>query len=398
MTTTSDFLIIGGGILGLTLALELRRRHSDSTIRIIEKEKTFGQHASGRNSGVLHAGIYYPKDSLKSRFTRDGNIEMHEFCEQHKIPMRRCGKLIVTKNESELSTLELLHSRAITNNVPVESLSEDEAQKIEPMAKTVGKALFSPSTSSANPGDVINALTEQAKNNHIILHPNTAFKGFDGQTIHTSDGQFQAAYVINAAGLYADTIAKSFGFAQKMKILPFKGLYLYAKQPIVKTHIYPVPDLNYPFLGVHFTVNVQGDTKIGPTAIPAFWREQYQGFDNFKLGEFIDIGFRSAKLFVTSDFDFKRLALTELRKYSKPHLVKQAQELVPQCELANFTQWGRSGIRAQLVADDSGKLQMDFLFEGDSKSFHILNAVSPGWTCSLPFARFIADEIAVKVS
>ena len=398
MKQSSDFLIIGGGVLGLTLALELKRRHQDCSIHLIEKENTFGSHASGRNSGVLHAGIYYPKDSLKSRFTREGNIELHQFCADHDIPIRRCGKLIVTKNEEELSTLDLLHERANANNVPVESLDEDEVKKLEPMAQTCGRALFSPTTSSANPKDVMTALTKQAQGAGIGLYANTAFRKLANQNIITTQGEFQAGYVINAAGLYADTIAKSFGFAQTSKILPFKGLYLYAKQPMVHTHIYPVPDLNYPFLGVHFTVNAQGDTKIGPTAIPALWREQYRGLDNFKFNEALDIGFRSASLFMSSNFDFKRLAITELRKYSKKHLVKQAQALVPTCQFQDFAQWGPAGIRAQLVASDSGKLQMDFLFEGDKRSFHILNAVSPGWTCSLPFSRFLCDEIDKKIA
>jgi L-2-hydroxyglutarate oxidase len=397
MKHSSDFLIIGGGVLGLTLALELKRRYRDCSINLIEKENAVGCHASGRNSGVLHAGIYYPKDSLKSRFTREGNIELHQFCADHDIPIRRCGKLIVTKNEAELSTLDLLDARAKANDVPIESLNEDEVKKLEPMAQTYERALFSPTTSSANPKDVMAALAKLAQAAEITLHTNTAFRKFDGQNVITTQGEFQSGYVINAAGLYADTIAKSFGFAQTSKILPFKGLYLYAKQPMIQTHIYPVPDLNYPFLGVHFTVNAQGDTKIGPTAIPALWREQYQGFDNFKFAEALDIGFRLASLFLSSNFDFKRLAMTELRKYSKKHLVKQAQALVPTCKIQDFAQWGPAGIRAQLVASDSGKLQMDFLFEGDQRSFHILNAVSPGWTCALPFSRFLCDEIDKKL-
>ena len=398
MISHSDFIIIGGGILGVSIALELKRRYTDCSVHLIEKENSYGCHASGRNSGVLHAGIYYPSDSLKARFTRQGNIELHAFCARNKIPIRQCGKLIVTRNEAELKTLDLLAKRAKENNVPVETLNEDEVKCMEPLAQTVDRALFSPTTSSADPIALLHALVDEAKSAGVQFHLGISYKTFDGEKIHTNKDSFSAGYIINAAGLYADVIAKQFGFAQEHQILPFKGLYLYAHKPMLQTHIYPVPDLNYPFLGVHFTVSVDGKTKIGPTAIPAFWREQYKGFENFSLKEAWDIGIRSSKLFIASDFDFKGLAIKELRKYSKKHLVTQAQALVPTCQFGDFHQWGRAGIRAQLISNQSGKLVMDFLFEGNNKSFHILNAVSPGWTCALPFSRFLCDEIDKKIN
>ncbi|MBW2624094.1 MAG: FAD-dependent oxidoreductase, partial [Deltaproteobacteria bacterium] len=205
---------------------------------------------------------------------------------------------------------------------------------------------------------------------------------------------------INAAGLYADRVARDFGFARHYKILPFKGLYLYSNLPpeALRVHIYPVPDLDYPFLGVHYTIAIDGKIKIGPTAIPAFWRENYSGFSNFNLGEFMEVAFAELNLLLTSNFDFKRIALTELKKYYRPFLVRQASYLLEGVKPEDYTTWGRPGIRAQLWDTRDKKLVMDFCLEGDEKSFHVLNAVSPAFTASMPFAEHICREIEKKIN
>jgi L-2-hydroxyglutarate oxidase LhgO len=217
-------------------------------------------------------------------------------------------------------------------------------------------------------------------------------------TLKTSQGEMEAGYVINAAGLYADKIAKDFGFGENYEIIPFKGLYLYSDEPkgSVKTNIYPVPDLDYPFLGVHFTVTVDGKIKIGPTAIPAFWREHYRGLERFSLPEFLKISLTEARLFFTNTLNFRKLAFHELKKYDKSHLVSLASELLEGTLVRHYTSWGPSGIRAQLYDVKKKKLEMDFCFEGDNHSFHVLNAVSPAFTCALPFASFLVDEIQNK--
>jgi L-2-hydroxyglutarate oxidase LhgO len=201
--------------------------------------------------------------------------------------------------------------------------------------------------------------------------------------------------VVNCAGLYADRVALDFGFSRRFRILPFKGLYLYSDEPPhrLRTNIYPVPDLRNPFLGVHFTLTVDGKIKIGPTAIPAFWREQYQGLQRFDFREFLEIAWRDLGLFWSAGFDFRRLAVEELRKYSRHHLVSLAQVLATEVHPANYRKWGRPGIRAQLINIETRKLEMDFVLEGDQRSFHVLNAVSPAWTCSIPFARHVCDEM-----
>ena len=219
-------------------------------------------------------------------------------------------------------------------------------------------------------------------------------------SIQTSNGVFDAKYLINVAGLYADKIGRDFGFSRDYRILPFKGLYLYSDESpgALKTHIYPVPDLANPFLGVHFTVTTDGKVKIGPTAIPAFWREQYEGWGNFNLNELIEIILRQAGLFLSSNFDFKTLAFRELQKYSKSRLVALASTLAKGVDIKHYRRWGQPGIRAQLLNIREKKLEMDFVIEGDDQSIHILNAVSPGFTCALPFADYVCDQIESKLS
>jgi L-2-hydroxyglutarate oxidase LhgO len=392
---TCDYLIIGGGIVGTTIARELKRRDKTSRIILLEKENSFGAHASGRNSGVIHAGFYYSADSLKARFTREGNLRLTSFCEEHKIPLNRCGKLVIAQTEKEIPQLDELLRRAETNGVPLENISEDEARKIEPRIKTCGRALFSPTTKTTDPILVLQKMVELAKSSGVQFKTNSKYLMRKGTEVRTSSGIVSPGYVINAAGLYADSVALDFGCSEKYRIAPFKGLYLYSDEPpnAYRTNIYPVPDLRNPFLGVHFTLMADGRAKIGPTAIPALWREQYKGFENFRLEEFIEIMIRDLGLIWFSKFDFKRLAFEEALKYSRSKMVQLAGKLATNVHLNNFTHWGKAGIRAQLIDVKQKKLEMDFVIEGDEKSAHILNAVSPAWTCSLPFADHVCNLI-----
>ena len=393
--SSTDFLILGGGIIGICLARELKRRFPDTDVTLLEKEVACGRHASGRNSGVIHAGFYYSANSLKAKLTRAGNQAMTAYCEAKKIPLNRCGKLVVAKDQDDLPQLDELLRRGQANGVPLESLTEEEARKIEPRAKTHQRAIFSPTTTSADPQRVIEEMTRDAKQEGITIRTGAPYLRTEKGLVMTPQGSFTANHVVNAAGLYADKIALDFGFSERYRILPFKGLYLYSEEPpgAFRTNIYPVPDLRNPFLGVHFTVKGDGHAKIGPTAIPALWREQYRGFDNFKFGEFVEVLFREAGLMMSSRFDFQKLALEEVRKYSRPHLVALASRLAHGVKPEYYTRWGEPGIRAQLLDIKNRKLEMDFVIEGDEHSTHLLNAVSPGWTCSIPFARYAVDQI-----
>lgn len=395
-----DILIIGGGIMGLTLALEAKRRYPDQTITILEKEATCGEHASGRNSGVLHAGFYYSADSLKAKLTRDGNRRMRDYCEEMSLSINPCGKLVVARDEWDLFGLDELLKRAQANGVELESISLAEMAEIEPRARSFSRALFSPTTASVNPNEVMASLVKDAVVAGITIQYNSAYLSHQGNTVVTSQGEIEAGYVINAAGLYADKVALDYGFSQRYRILPFKGLYLYSNEPAgaLRTNIYPVPDLDRPFLGVHFTVSVDGINKIGPTAIPAFWREQYQGMTGFNGEEALEIARREMSLLISNDFGFRDLAREEMRKYNRKNLVRLASELVEGIELKNYQKWGRPGIRAQLMDIENNSLVMDYLLEGDENSFHLLNAVSPAFTCSFAFADYCWDEIEKKNS
>jgi L-2-hydroxyglutarate oxidase len=395
LPATADFVIVGAGVVGLTLALELRARHPDTRIVVLEKEAEAGQHASGRNSGVLHAGFYYSADSLKARFTRDGNQRLGAWCEAHGIAVRRCGKLVVARSAGEHGRLDMLFERAERNGVPMERLSEAEATRIEPRVKTCERALFSPTTASVDPKQVMAALARQAAADGIELVTRARWLGHDGRRVRTSVGEIEAGFLVNAAGLQADRVARAYGFAQHYRILPFKGLYLHgnARAGALRTHVYPVPDLDMPFLGVHFTVAVDGHLHIGPTALPALWLENYGGLGRFSLGEMLGIGLRELRLMLT-DASFRRLGFRELRKISRRHLVRHAAELCQGVELEHFDHWGEPGIRAQLLDRRTNELVMDFCTEGDEQSLHVLNAVSPAFTCALPFASHLADELA----
>lgn len=392
----SDFLVIGGGIVGLTIALEARRRFDGATVTLIEKEPACGLHASGRNSGVLHAGFYYSADSLKARLTREGNRAMTIYCRERKLPINGCGKLVVARNAAELAGLDELARRGMHNGVPLEMLSADDARKIEPRVKTCERALFSPTTSSVDPKAVVDSLAADFTRQGGRLLLGTAYRRSTADGVLTTQGPLAAGYVINAAGLYADRVARDYGYSRDYRILPFKGVYLYADEsrPPLNTHVYPVPDLGYPFLGTHFTVTVDGHTKIGPTAMPAFWREQYGWLGRLRAGEMADILAREGAFFLRNDFGFRTLAWKELRKYSRRHLVRLAGELVSGVVPEQYRRWGEPGIRAQLVNARTRTLEMDFKVEGDGRSFHVLNAVSPAFTCALSFSKYVVDRMA----
>lgn len=390
-----DFLIIGGGVIAFTLALHLRKLYQKERIVILEKEENIAMHGSGRNSGVLHAGFYYTADSLKAKFTREGNIAWHKYYEEKGLRINKCGKLVIAKNEQEIEGLKELKRRGDINNVPLELITEKEAKEIEPNVKTTGYALWSETTSAVDPKEAMQQLLRDLLIAQIDVRLGEKFEQFQDGLVKTNKAYYEAGYIINAAGLYADKIAKQFGFAKDYCIIPFKGLYLYQEDSAYKprTNIYPVPNLDHPFLGVHYTLTVDGKAKIGPTSMPAFWRENYQGLDNFNMSEFVEIILKEADLFMRNSFGFRDLAFKEMRKYLRANMVKDASSMLEDVKLSDYKKWGKPGIRAQLIDLKKKKLEMDFIYEGDKKSFHILNAVSPAFTCSWSFSLFLSEQI-----
>ena len=398
-TTKFDYLIIGAGIIGLAIARDLAGKLPAARIAILEKETDVAYHSSGRNSGVLHAGFYYTANSLKAKFTRDGNRQMREYCYANGLQINETKKVVVAKDESELPALFELEKRGRTNGVEVKIIDEKELADIDPNVKTFNHALWSPSTATVDPVEVNQAIKAEIKDKGVKLFFNEGYKErIDGNIIRTTKGNvLEAAKLINTAGLYADRVAKDFGYSKIYTIIPFKGIYLRytGTNPPVRTNVYPVPNLKNPFLGVHFTVTVDGHVKIGPTSVPAFWRENYKGMHNFRFNEMNSILGKETRLFIKNSFGFRSLAIDEVKKYNRKYFTGLAASMVNCLDIKGFTQWGRPGIRAQLLDVTTDELVMDFIIEGDKDSVHVLNAVSPAFTCSFPFAAYVVDKYVI---
>jgi len=391
-----DFLIIGGGIIGLNIAIEIKKLKPNATVMVLEKEPEVGMHSSGRNSGVLHAGFYYTADSLKAKFTREGNAQMREFCYSRGLNINECGKVVVASSEKELNALEELKRRGDTNGVDLQWRSEKNIEKEYPNIKTYKKALYSPSTATVDPREVTKEFAKYAEELGVLVRYNAKYLGrADNESISINDDIIKYKKLINSAGLYADKIANDFGFSKNYTIIPFKGIYLKDSRNLssLVTNVYPVPNLSNPFLGVHYTLTVDKEAKIGPTAIPAFWRENYRGFDNFSFKEFMQIIYYESKLFMGNSFGFRLLAIEEIKKYRESYLLNLAKKLTRNMDHSGYDRWSTPGIRAQLLDKRTLELVQDFIVEGDEKSVHILNAVSPAFTSSIPFAKWIVKKM-----
>ncbi|NBO35655.1 MAG: L-2-hydroxyglutarate oxidase, partial [Actinobacteria bacterium] len=367
-----DFGVIGAGIVGLAMANRIRQIHPNATIAVFDKEKSVGEHASGRNSGVLHAGFYYSPDSLKAALTRDGNKLLRDFCTEEKIPVKETGKVVVAQNSSELTALQELHRRGNANGVITELVSPEQLVELEPLAKTSELALWSPHTAVANPLEVTQALANKVVREGITLKLGHEVLRTTQNRIITNLGNNSVGHIINCAGLYADKIAKPFGYCDDYAMLPFKGLYWYGNWAPGKLarHVYPVPDVRNPFLGVHLTVTIDGRVKIGPTAIPIFSRESYAGFGGLSAKEILNIVGIYPKFLSSKHHDVVSLIKSEMPKYSQRHLVTQAKALVPSIDPRDFKERGKPGIRAQLLDIKNKKLEMDFVVRGDENSTH----------------------------
>jgi L-2-hydroxyglutarate oxidase LhgO len=398
MCKVADYVIIGSGVVGVAIGAELLRRNPKRRVVILEKEVSAGLHASGRNSGVIHAGFYYSPDSLKARLTRDGNAQLREFAKNRNLRIQNTGKVVVAQNIKDVPKINDLFQRGKANGVEVEVVSASELQRIEPLAKTHEVALWSPNTGVGDPMEFMNEFTKEFLELGGEISYGTLVNGISGNRLDTSNGEFHAGHIVNASGLYADKIAAMFGFGSRYTMLPFLGLYIYAPKlkGTLKRHIYPTPDPRNPFLGVHLTTAVDGSVKVGPTAIPVLSREQYSLTSGFNAKEFFQILGTYPKFALSPHHDVLSLLRTELPKLSRRVLVRQAKKLAQSIKLEDFTQVGKPGIRAQLFDLQDKKLEMDFVVEGDTNSTHVLNAVSPAWTSCISFSKFVVDQIQEK--
>lgn len=392
-----DIVIIGAGVVGICLARAFKAAHPDQRILVIDKESQVGEHASGRNSGVLHAGFYYTNDSMKARFSQQGNQLLRAYCESRHIPVNDCGKLVPANSDEEQAVLLTLYERGLANGVPLDLISSDEARLIEPRIHCSHQAIFSPTTASVDPMQVMRQLLRDAIQEGIeFAWGETFVKPLDRDRIQTSRRVLSPGLLVNAAGLYADRIAHAYGVGLEYIMLPFKGVYLLgnAQAKPTRVHVYPVPNMAQPFLGVHVTLTPSGGIKLGPTAMPAFWREHYRGLSGFRWRECATVMRHELGLLVHSPFGFRGLAWRELRMIRKSALVKSAQRLVRGLNIHDFNRWGRPGIRAQLLNKRTRNLVNDFTLIKKGNSWHLLNVVSPAFTCAMALANDMVPQLA----
>ena len=397
--TTASILICGAGVVGLTLARDLVAAGYDD-ILVIDKEPEPGRHASGRNSGVLHAGIYYAPGTLRAKSCLQGNLRMKRYCEERGLPLFKSGKVIVARDESELPVLRELHERASLNGAKVELIDERQLAELEPNARSAGgQALLSHYTAVADPKLILKSIAaELAATGKARLRFGARFTGVAAREgkrlrIATTAGEISCALFVNAAGAYGDVVAHAFGLGQNYRLIPFKGIYKKVRPQrahLFRGSIYPVPNIKNPFLGVHFTRSAHGDVYVGPTAIPALGRENYglvAGIDAEAPG----ILLRDAVLFCRNK-KFREVALEEPRKYFFTQFFNDAAKLVKELHPSDIESCPKVGIRPQLVNVKKNELVMDFVIEGTDQSVHVLNSISPAFTSSLYFSEMLRKE------
>ncbi len=398
----TDIIIIGGGIVGLSTAYQLLQLNPNLTVTILEKENAVAKHQTGNNSGVIHSGIYYKPGSLKAQNCLRGYDMLIDFCKAQNIEYEICGKIIVAIKPEEIAGLEALYQRGIQNGLSgLRFLSKDEIKQYEPNCTGI-KGVFVPQTGIVDYKQVAIKLAENITlntNGNIILNSKiqAIVGGEHGAVVHTDTERFEARLVINCAGLYCDKVAAMAGEKLNMKILPFRGEY-YAIKPekahLVKNLIYPVPDPNFPFLGVHFTRRIGGEIEAGPNAVFAFQREGYKKTD-FKWSEFWDAisfaGFRkvASKYWKTGLGEYHR-------SYFKPAFVKALQQLVPSITEDDLIPAG-AGVRAQACDKDGGLID-DFYIQESASFIHVLNAPSPAATSSLSIGLELAERAMKKLN
>ena len=390
-----DVAIIGGGILGLSTAMQLSRRMPDKKVAVLEKETQLATHQTGHNSGVIHSGIYYRPGSWKSRFCVDGVQKLVQFCEENEIEYERCGKAIVATDPSELGRLQDLYDRGVANGVTgLEMIGPERLQEIEPHTFAV-KALWSPQTGIVDYVKVASGYAnrfQEAGGDVFTSAPVQAIHQSSGlTTVQTPGGEVRARHIINCAGLYADKIAEMAGEDTGVRILPFRGEYFTLRpesRHLVKGLIYPVPDPRFPFLGVHYTRNVYGQVEAGPNAVMALAREGYTKRD-IKLGE--TLGAITYPGFWKMSMKHWKTGIGEMhRSYSKKVFVRDLQRLIPEIRSEDLVEGG-SGVRAQAVARN-GALLDDFNILTGRNAIHVLNAPSPGATSSLAIGEHIVEQ------
>ncbi len=391
-----DFVVVGGGIVGLSTAHSLLRRYPGAGVLVLEKESALAQHQTARNSGVIHSGIYYKPGSLKARFSREGATALVEFCQEHGVAYEICGKAIVATVPAEIPLLERLYDRGLKNGLKVEKIGPEELKTLEPHAAGLA-ALYVPETGIVDFTGVAESLAMVIAEGGGVFTMGAEVEGIrttgDGVEVNTNCAVYRARVLINCAGLYADRVAQLSGVRPQAKIVPFRGEYYHLapeSRHLVKNLIYPVPNPDFPFLGVHFTRSVEGSVEAGPNAVLGLAREGYKKTDvNLKdLAEVLTY----PPFWRLAGRHWRTGAGEIFRSLSKSAFVQALRKLVPEIEESDLTP-AAAGVRAQALAKN-GRLVDDFLIVGGARSLHVLNAPSPAATASIPIGEAIAERAA----
>jgi (S)-2-hydroxyglutarate dehydrogenase len=394
---TYDVIIVGGGIVGLATALALTEDRPQIRLAVLEKEGRVGAHQTGHNSGVIHSGIYYRPGSYKARLCVDGAMRMRRFCQDHGIRVERCGKVIVATHADELGRLDDLYARGVANDVPgVEKIGPERLRELEPHAAGLA-AVYSPGTSIVDFGEVARTAAAIIRERDVEFALSTEvtriIEAGNELRAETNRGDWRATHLINCAGLYSDDVARRSGILPDVRIIPFRGEYYLLRrdrQSLVRGLIYPVPDPQFPFLGVHFTRTVHGEVEAGPNAVLAFAREGYtmgrihvrELWEILRYPGFWNMGRRYWR---TGIYEFRR-------SLSVNAFVRSLQRLVPDLRVEDVVR-GSAGVRAQAVTRN-GSLVDDFRIVEVPRAIHVLNAPSPAATASLSIGRYIAARAA----
>ena len=392
---SSDIAIIGGGIIGLATAYQLTRLHPGKKIVVLEKEQTLAVHQTGRNSGVLHSGIYYKPGSMKAINCREGRLAMERFCSEHGIDYDICGKVIVAVEEKELPALDMIYERGQANGVKCEIIGMERLRELEPHAQGI-KAIHVPEAGIIDYKQVCERMAQQITGHGAEIVKAAKVKNLDVRDdtviLETTAGTFQSTYVVNCAGLYSDKVT-AMSQKPKVMIVPFRGEY-YELEPearhLCRNLIYPVPEPGFPFLGVHFTRMIDGSVECGPNAVLALAREGYRKTD-FNLSELLQT--LSYPAFWKIVLRYWRVGAGEMwRSLSKRAFVRALQRLVPDIRMEHL-QTAPAGIRAQALAPD-GQLVDDFFIQETDRVVNVCNAPSPAATASLNIGRLIVEKLA----
>jgi len=392
-----DFIIIGSGIVGLTLGFKLKKKHANSKILILDKERDSVQHGSGRNSGVIHSGIYYNPGSLRATLGVKGGIELKEYIKSKKLWIDECGKLLIPTSENSFHNTENLFQRGIDNGVVVKKLNGQEVKNLEPNINTkFNIGLLIPFTSVADPKEVSKSLLFDLQQMGVDVFYNEEVVTIEeeGKVICTKLNKYTCEYSFNCAGLQSDIVAKSAGLEFRYSFLPFKGKYWKITDPNFKLKhlVYPVPDLQYPFLGLHSSHKRDGTFYIGPSSTPVFGREHYHWSDKLKFTEAVSLALSFAFKILKNENKLRSLAIQEAKLLTKHGFIHEMKKLINNISSDKIKpSLEKIGIRSQIFDPLSKTLVNDFVIINQRHSTHVLNAISPAWTASFAFADHLID-------